>query len=336
VRVRTGRARHQIWVFPVRVHTFHGVLASWDGTRLVDRLYVPRDVFASSIELSAKKYVGMQSCGPDDAALTVDDSTIAGAEACLIARQFGHEVTLFLNPHQIITQTPYFFTILNLAIDSLAARAHRSDPNVTWRSPKLRELRSQTRSRLMHLSGAALESELRQFLSVWDLEMPNIPEEHRPLDMVMLARLVAAGVQIGNHGWSHADISRFSEEGLWDDISQAQQWLRDATGQRVDLYAVPFGLATPPDTVLQRLGGLCLLVDTDRPVGKLSRGLVNRVDITDTIAAKPVEADPSPIGLPTTRSPRLTLKRRAALSAIVGLIAAGIVLVLLTFRHVPA
>jgi Polysaccharide deacetylase len=320
----------------VRVHTFHGVLADWDGARLVDQLYVPRDVFTASIERSVKKYVGVQGCGPDDTALTVDDSTIAGAEACLIARQFGHEVTLFLNPHQIITQTPYFFTILNLAIDSLAKRARRSDPNFSLRSPRLRDLRSQMRNRLMRLSGAALESELHQFLSAWDLEMPNVPQEHRPLDMAMLARLVAAGVQIGNHGWSHADIGSFAEGDLWDDISQAQQWLRDATGQQVDHYAVPFGLATPPDTVLRRLDGLCLLADAGRPLGKLASGVVNRVDITDAIAAKPVGADPSPVGLPTTRSPRPTRKRRAALSAILGLIAVGLVLVLLTLRHVPA
>jgi hypothetical protein len=252
----------------------------------------------------------------------------------LIARQFGHEVTLFLNPHQIITQTPYFFTILNLAIDDLARRARRSDPNSTWRSPRLRDLRSQMRSRLMRLSGPALESELRQFLSAWGLDMPDVPQEHRPLDMAMLARLVAAGVQIGNHGWSHTDIGSFSEQGLWDDIAQAQQWLRDATGQQVDLYAVPFGLATPPDSVIQRHRGPCLLVDADRPPGKIAPGLVNRVDITDALAAKPVRADPSTVGLPLTRIPRPRQKLFAG--AIFGLIAAGFVLVLLTLRHVPA
>jgi len=309
-------------------------LADWDGARLVDRLYVPRDVFTAHIEQSDKKYLGVESCGPDDCALTVDDSTIAGAEACLIARQSGHEVTLFLNPYQIITQTPYFFTILNLAIDNLAERGGGSDPNCSWRSPWLRNLRSQTRSRLMRLSDAALESELHKFLSEWDLEMPNVPQEHRPLDMVMLARLVAAGVQIGNHGWSHTDISSLSERDLWDDISQAREWLRDATGQQVNLYAVPFGLATPPGTVLRRLDGLCLLADAGRPPGELTPKVVNRVDVTDAIAAKTLGMDPSPAELPTTPRPRRTRSERAASSAILGLILLGLLLVLLALRNV--
>jgi hypothetical protein len=119
----------------VLVHTFHGVLAGWDGGRLVDRLYAPRGAFISSLEKSATKYIKVQNCGPHDTALTIDDSTMAGAEACLIARKFGHEVTLFLNPHQIISQAPYFFTILNLAIDRVAARGRLLDPRFTLGRP---------------------------------------------------------------------------------------------------------------------------------------------------------------------------------------------------------
>jgi hypothetical protein len=277
----------------VLVHTFHGVLADWNGARLVDRLYVPRDAFLSRLEKSSTKYVKVQNCGPSERALTVDDSTIAGAEACMIARRFGHEVTLFLNPHQIISQTPYFFTILNLAIDSIVSRARRSDPSVTLGSARLRELRREARSRLMQLSGASLDAELLRFLANWKIEMPEVHREHRPIDMAMLARLVSAGVQIGNHGWSHTDIGCFTEAGLWNDILRAQQWLRTATGQPVELYAVPFGLATPPENVLERLSGLCLLVDPDRPVGELTPTLINRIDISGTIAPKAIDADPS-------------------------------------------
>ncbi len=101
--------------------------------------------------------------------------------------------------------------------------------------------------------------------------------------MPTLSKLVAAGVQIGNHGWSHADIAAMSPEALSDDISRAQRWLMSATGQRINTFAVPFGIATPPPQVLERLPGICMLVDGARPIGELAPGVVNRLDITDRI-----------------------------------------------------
>ncbi len=311
----------------MRLHTFHGVLADWTGDRLSDRLYVPRKAFEAWLERSPSKYVALQRCGPDETALTIDDSTIAGAEACLIARRLGHEVTLFLNPHQIITQTPYFFTILNLAIDQLAERARRTNPKVSWRAPQYVALRQQARSRLISLADGARDSELRRSLSAWDLEMPRAAPEHHPIDLSMLTKLVAAGVQIGNHGWSHIDIASLSEDSLCDDITRARQWLRDATGQAVDAYAVPFGLATPPAAVLQQLNGPCLLVDASRPVGELAPGLINRTDITDGIQEWAPSIYP---GDPRRRCLFRHAGRRTTLSVILGAIAIGLVLTLLT------
>ncbi|MBK8086429.1 MAG: polysaccharide deacetylase family protein [Devosia sp.] len=218
-------------------------------------------------------------------ALTVDDSTMAAAAACLLARERGHEVTLYLNPYQIVARTPYFFTILNLAIDRLVERARQTEPGARWRAPRFMQLRQEVRARLAPLQGQALDAAVLAFLDEWQLDMPEVPPEAGPIDMQALSGLVAAGVQIGNHGWSHADIAAMSAEALWDDISRAQRWLMDATGQRIDTFAVPFGIAIPPPEVLGRLPGICMLVDGARPIGELAPGLVNRLDITDRIVA---------------------------------------------------
>jgi len=261
------------------------VLADWNADSRLDRLYVPRAAFSDFLDALASHYVPVEACGPDEIALTVDDSTMAAAEACLLARERGHEVTLFLNPQQIIAQTPYFFTILNLAVDRLVERARTTDPHASWRSPRFLQLRQETRAQMAPLKGQALQGAVLAFLAKWDLDMPIVPPEAGPIDAQTLSQLVAAGVQIGNHGWSHADIAAMSPEALWEDISRAQRWLMDETGQRVNTFAVPFGIATPPPEVLRRLPGSCMLVDAARPIGELAPGLLNRLDITDRIAA---------------------------------------------------
>ncbi len=267
------------------VHVFHGVLADWKADSRMDRLYVPRQAFSDFLGALTSQYVPVDDCGPDDIALTVDDSTMAAAAACLLARERGHEVTLYLNPQQIIDQTPYFFTILNLAIDRLVERARQSEPGARWRSPRFQQLRQEMRARLAPLQGQALHAAVLAFLDEWQLETPAVPPEAGPIDMPTLSKLVAAGVQIGNHGWSHADIAAMSPDALWDDISRTQRWLMNATGQRINTFAVPFGIATPWPEVLERLTGICMLVDGARPVGELAPGLVNRLDITDQIVA---------------------------------------------------
>ncbi len=268
------------------IHVFHGVLADWSVDSRLDRLYVPTVAFSGFLDRLTSRYVPAESCGPDDIALTIDDSTMAAAEAALLARGRGHDVTLFLNPHQIIAQTPYFFTILGIAIDRLVERARKTDPRASWRSPHFLQLRQETRAQIAALDGPALDGAMRAFLERWDLDWPDVPAGVRAIDPQTLSRLTSAGVQIGNHGWSHTDIAAMSPDQLWNDISMAQRWLEDATSQRITSYAVPFGLVTPPPEVLTRLPGTCMLVDGTRPVGPLAPDLVNRLDITDDIVAR--------------------------------------------------
>lgn len=267
------------------VHTFHGVLDDWSPSRRFDRLYVSRTAFVAALAALPGRYVPAGNCGPDELALTIDDSTMAAAEAAFLARERGHEVTLFLNPHQIVTQRPYFFTILNLAIDQLAERERQTDPKASWRSPHLLALRQDTRTAMSKLEGEALDAAIADFLIQWQLKMPEIPDLSRPIDLATLSRLVAAGVRVGNHGWSHAEIAVMTPQHLLDDIRRTRRWLMDATGQAIDTYAVPFGHSVPPPEVLAAIEANCMLVDSQRPIGELAPGLINRLDVTDAIAA---------------------------------------------------
>lgn len=267
------------------VHTFHGVLDDWSPSRRLDRLYVSRAAFIAALDALPSRYVPAEACEPDQLALTIDDSTMAAAEAALLARERGHEVMLFINPYQIITQRPYFFTVLNLAIDQIAERERQADPKASWRSPHLLTLRQDTRAVLSILDGEALDAALAAFLAHWQIEVREIPDPSRPIDLPTLSRLVDAGVQIGNHGWSHVEIAVMTPEQLLDDVQRTRRWLMDTTGQPIDTYAVPYGHTVPPPEVLSALGAACMLVDSKRPLGQLAPGLINRLDVTDAIAA---------------------------------------------------
>ena len=59
--------------------------------------------------------------------LTVDDSTIGAARACTIAREYGQEVTLFINPAQTARKRPYWFSRLDALLDARTVDAVEFD-----------------------------------------------------------------------------------------------------------------------------------------------------------------------------------------------------------------
>src|SRR5437016_674086 len=52
-------------------------------------------------------------------ALTIDDATYAAADSALLARELGHEATLFVNPSNIAERTNYSWLVINALLDSL-------------------------------------------------------------------------------------------------------------------------------------------------------------------------------------------------------------------------
>jgi len=57
---------------------------------------------------------------PNCDVLTIDDATVGAARACVLAREAGHEVILFVNPAQIARQRPYWFSRLDAILDERA------------------------------------------------------------------------------------------------------------------------------------------------------------------------------------------------------------------------
>ena len=87
-------------------------------------------------------FAGWSADGTGGDVLTVDDATCAGADACLTARRLGHEVMFFVNPFQIASGQPYFFSLLDAIIDA------RTAASVTYPGRGIRPRRAGRRASL--------------------------------------------------------------------------------------------------------------------------------------------------------------------------------------------
>lgn len=61
------------------------------------------------------------------------------------------------------------------------------------------------------------------------------------LDQAALRELVAAGMEIGSHGWSHTDWRRASPHIMKREVGEAKDRIEQAAGVRVMTAAIPFG-----------------------------------------------------------------------------------------------
>ncbi len=65
--------------------------------------------------------------------------------------------------------------------------------------------------------------------------------EKNYLDQGALRELVAAGMEIGSHGWSHVDWRQTSPETTKQEIGEAKNRIEQAAGAAVTTVAIPFG-----------------------------------------------------------------------------------------------
>ena len=214
--------------------------------------------------------------------LTVDDATRAGAEACWIARELGHEVIFFVNPLQVSTGMPYFFSALDAHIEA------RTPEVVSWNGEafdlrersEVRRFRRAAKAVLMKMmadDALAAAHELGRIVSSTAATMPDFSA---PISVSQLRELHALGVRIENHGWSHVEISALDDDAFARHIRDGVDWLRREIEAEATLYAVPFGLTEVVADRLPLLDDVYFLADESRPPGQVAPRAWNRIDIT--------------------------------------------------------
>jgi Polysaccharide deacetylase len=262
----------------------HGVVPCWEANLSSHRLYVSAASLRAYLKRREIPYGPWGSASSADM-LTVDDATRAGADACVIARQMGHEVTFFVNPANVVSGQPYFFSALDAYIDR-RQRHHvhyRGTAYDLRRNTDLVRFRRTARDVIPRVAGDSQLEELALISESLQVADTPLPPHTTPISASELCRLRNLGVRIENHGWTHDEIAAMDKTQFTNHVSWGRDWLRTELSVSSHLYAVPFGLSIVPPEWRGCLSGPFFLADTGLPVGLVEVSCWNRSDITHEI-----------------------------------------------------
>jgi peptidoglycan/xylan/chitin deacetylase (PgdA/CDA1 family) len=128
-------------------------------------------------------------------------------------------------------------------------------------------------------------------------------------------RVAAAGHLIGNHTWSHPDLSRTREANVLDELTRTNDILAEISGKPIRYFRPPFGARRPYVLKLARQLGLipvtwnAMTNDWKEPSGdKIAQSLIRKIDGNQSSgrASNIVLHDGSHHGLNADRGPSVT------------------------------
>jgi hypothetical protein len=287
------------------IDTTHGVVPDADPKLHVHRNLLDAGRFAAYLRRRKHAYVPLAACleGEGDA-LTIDDATVAGADAARLARAHGHAVTLFINGYNIAEGKCYALSRLNAALDATGVGTLIYDGSTydLRLARSTRDFRAYVKQKLLQLrSEAERESFVSDIGRLLGIEEIIVPQFLRPIHIADLLELAALGVDIQNHGWTHITVGAVPFDEHAADIRRGREWLHETCGVRADLFAAPNGASLP----LWEASGeyrAWLLLDSRRPLGMLAPGLYNRRTLTEALL-QDQDQPPTPSAGPSEMAP---------------------------------
>lgn len=261
----------------------HGIVVNANDEKFVHRNLLDAEGFAGYLRRRPRPYGPLLSAMMNHGdALTIDDSTVAAAQAARLARHLGHQVTLFVNGYNVVRKEPYFFSRLNSALDNASLQTIFFEGrawNITDRHGK-GHFRQAVKRRLSNIRDEAARDEfvtnIGRLLGQEDI---SVPPYLQVISEDELRVLKALGVDIQNHGWTHARIGSLSSEAHSEDIRLGREWLRDSCDVEAEYYAVPNGDGLPfwDNSPHYRAW---FLLDDSRLSGEISPGVFGRKTLT--------------------------------------------------------
>jgi peptidoglycan/xylan/chitin deacetylase (PgdA/CDA1 family) len=95
------------------------------------------------------------------------------------------------------------------------------------------------------------------------------------LDRAAMIDMIACGLKIGSHGWSHIDWRKTDDKTLEQEVNGAKRTIEDIIGQKVDCVAIPFG--SYDRRVMGKLGEFTTIYTSDRGLASSSSRVIPRV-----------------------------------------------------------
>jgi len=268
----------------VALFFLHGIVDDWSPS-FVNRNYASRAAFERHLRSRKSPYDAWENAAHADH-LSIDDSTRAGADASMLARNLGHEVVFFINPLQIETGEPYFFTLLDTFLDARAVSRIEFD-DVTYdleRYDERRRFRRAVKVAVMGLPSGDACAAVREIGERLGAAGTPTPAHTLPVTMHDLRQLQAAGVRIENHGWSHIEISGLDHASFEEHVASGRSWIQNGLDRDSRLYAVPFGVSDVPHESVIDVDAH-FLARADLPAAQLADRCWNRHDLTPHLHA---------------------------------------------------
>lgn len=128
------------------------------------------------------------------------------------------------------------------------------------------------------------------------------------IDRAGVRELVAAGMEIGSHGWAHRDWRRLDDAGAEEEIGGALRTLSELSGQSVHRVAVPFG--SYDRVVLRRLrrAGVSRVYTSDGGPARSDAWVQARTSLRSDIAPDWTQRITDGHATPTLRARRLAAR----------------------------
>jgi peptidoglycan/xylan/chitin deacetylase (PgdA/CDA1 family) len=263
------------------IYAMHGVARSRRADSFEHRGLLETELFESYLA-AREPFVDLHCAlrGGGDA-LTIDDATMAAADAALSALKYGHQVTLFVNGFNVKYQHPYCFSVVNLLLDHTQVKSVEIEGEhyEVETFEQRRQFRQQIKQAFRHFKDHKQESVFIENLATGLRVEIDRGAEARVLTQDDLLKLTSRGVKLGNHGWTHTDPQQLSVDEFEHQVSNNRHWLQDTLAVDSPFYAVPFGETVPPVVNRENLFEYCFLLrDTSKPLTR-SKELVNRTNL---------------------------------------------------------
>jgi peptidoglycan/xylan/chitin deacetylase (PgdA/CDA1 family) len=264
------------------LHLLHGCVDTWAPGFQSTRNFVSESSLCRFLGEGTRKYERWPENGADPHILTVDDSTRGAARACQIARNLGHEVTIFINPAQIARAQQYFFTVLDAVLDrrviqNLSFNGLRYSLSDFKQLRAFRQAAKEVLLRLEEHDALSYVDELRIMLGA---ESAEVSDHAQVMTLRELTDLRDMGVIVENHGWTHAEIAGLNPLQFKEHITRGVDWFAERLGVRSVQYAVPYGKSFVPSESRSIVPGAVFLAHSDLPEGPVGSGHWNRLEIT--------------------------------------------------------
>ena len=227
------------------IYVTHGTVACHDENRISHALMLPEPLLMRHLESRCEKYVPLAEAiqGKGDA-FTVDDASRAGLRAVLLARQYGHAACWFVNGAHLATSMDYFPFLISWMLDE--TRKHQCVfDGARWDltdNAGRRRLRLRTKELYMKMkSYAQIRDLLGKLSGCLNTETSALDPSLQTVTAAEVAQAVAAGVELGNHCWTHLNPRNFSPRALAFDLELNGEFLSGFCDFDSRTFAPPYG-----------------------------------------------------------------------------------------------